>query len=344
MAGELATTQRYTADQVDLIRRTVTSGDVTDDELALFVAVCKRTNLDPFARQIHAIKRGGKLTIQTGIDGLRLIAQRTGEADGMDGPYWCGPGGEWVDVWLATDRPPVACKVAVYRRGQSRGYTAVARYDEYQQPSNALWKKMPAAMLAKATEALALRKAFPAECSGLYADEETHQADADGQPPAPRAQQAALPAKPPASPPAWAQAADALAECESLDDLQAVWRQVYADRNIFSADQWDQLTAAKERRKAELAAAGRPTAPPPPKPPAPPEPASADALDEVRGLLDDLRELADPDDFERQVVLFGVGTEADIRGLTALEARGKVAVLRDWKLMLEKARHKAAAA
>ena len=90
MAGELATTQQYTPDQVDLIRRTVTSGDVTDDELALFVAVCRRTNLDPFARQVHAIKRGGKLTIQTGIDGLRLIAQRTGQADGMDGPYWCG--------------------------------------------------------------------------------------------------------------------------------------------------------------------------------------------------------------------------------------------------------------
>jgi phage recombination protein Bet len=160
--------------------------DASKGDLTLFLHYAQRTGLDPFSRQIYMIGRwsskGTKYTIQSSIDGLRIIAQRSGEYAGQTAPMWCGSDGVWKDVWLDA-APPVAAKIGVYRVGFTEPLIAVARLESYMpmtkdgRPSG-LWGTMPDVMLAKVAESLALRKAFPNDLSGIYTTEEMEQADA----------------------------------------------------------------------------------------------------------------------------------------------------------------------
>lgn len=166
----------------------------SDADLAVFFHQCQRTGLDPFARQIYMISRKDrgqiKQTIQTGIDGFRLIARRATDASrgtlGYDDTLWCDQNGQWTDVWLRRE-PPAAAKVTVIRNGER--FPAVALFTEYAGYKydgglTKMWADKGALMLAKCAEALALRKAFPQDLSGLYTSDEMQQAD-NGQQSAP---------------------------------------------------------------------------------------------------------------------------------------------------------------
>lgn len=180
-----------TQEQQDLIKRTVAVG-ATDDELRLFLYTAHRTGLDPLARQIHFIKRSKNVknpdgtwrkeevgSIQTGIDGFRVVAERSGKYAGQ-GKVEYGP-----TITFLGHQAPEWAEIEVYRKDCEYSIPARAYFREYAQTYNKnyvdqlgpMWARMPYLMIAKCAEALALRKAFPQDLSGLYTIEEMAQSE-----------------------------------------------------------------------------------------------------------------------------------------------------------------------
>jgi len=151
--------------------------------MQLFAMVAHHTGLDPFTKQIYAIKRGGKVIHQTGIDGYRSTAERTSQYRGSDAPLFepCDCGDK--------DSPPVHPKIArvtVYRAYADgiRPQVGEARWHELKPKhtkgtygyADDMWWQMPENQLAKCAEANGLRKAFPRVLGGVYIAEEMEQA------------------------------------------------------------------------------------------------------------------------------------------------------------------------
>ena len=170
----------YSKSQMNLIKSQICKG-ASDDELALFVATSQRMGLDPFARQIWGVMRptkdGDVLSIQVSIDGFRLIAARTNRYEGQVGPFYCGADRKWTDTWVSDEHPLIA-KVGVMVFGAREPTFGYAKYSSYVQrysqsgDPTPIWQKFPDMMLGKCAEAIALRKMFPAELSGIYSPEE----------------------------------------------------------------------------------------------------------------------------------------------------------------------------
>ena len=182
------TKRTFTPDQIALIHRTMMEG-ASKDDVALFVATCERTGLDPFARQIMPSSRntnrnGAWVTLWTWlvtIDGLRKIAVDSGDYEGQEGPWWCGPDGVWKEIWTDPKNPCFAAKVLVHRKGFRQGLSGIAKYASYVQKKkdgnpNNVWANLGDHMTAKCAEALALRRAYPNEMAGLYTSDEMAQA------------------------------------------------------------------------------------------------------------------------------------------------------------------------
>lgn len=154
----------------------------SDSELMAFVQVAKATGLDPMRRQIYAVARWdkneqrNKWIWQASIEGFRSVADGSGSYEGQVGPFWCGPDGQWRDVWLS-NTPPAAAKVGVLRKGWREPLYRIALYSEYVQRTKEgkvtkFWLEKPTLMLAKCAEAQAIRAAFPQRLSNVYSEEE----------------------------------------------------------------------------------------------------------------------------------------------------------------------------
>lgn len=180
--------QHFNSKQIEILKNSICKG-VSNEEFEVFIMACVKTQLDPFMRQIYAVKRKAKkpdgswgetMTIQTGIDGYRLIAERTERyAPGEEPSYVYAKDGSLLSATAYIKKQT--------KDGTWHTVSASAYIDEYMQTftdkntgekkPTGMWATMQRTMLSKCAEAQALRKAFPAEMSGVYTKEEMSQAD-----------------------------------------------------------------------------------------------------------------------------------------------------------------------
>lgn len=169
-SGVITRADDWNQARIDYIRKEL-CGDAPAAVADAYIHICKRRGLAPEEKQVYLINRGDKWSIQTGIDGYRAIADRSGAYAGSSEP-----------TFEEGDKHPFKATVTVTKMvsGFPAPFTASAFWDEYY-PGDGnqgiMWRKMPHTMLAKCAEALALRKAFPADLSGIYTNEEMDQAD-----------------------------------------------------------------------------------------------------------------------------------------------------------------------
>ena len=140
--------------------KSIFAKNCTDDEFGVMMELARRYYLDPFSRQIWAIKYGNQpAMIFASRDGLLSIAHRSGFFDGIESaPNFDDKGAL------------ISATCTVYRKDISHPFKKTVYLREYASSSNPLWKSKPITMLCKVAEAQALRQAF--SVSGLYDDAE----------------------------------------------------------------------------------------------------------------------------------------------------------------------------
>lgn len=182
--------------------------DAPEGDKGVFLHVSQRTGLDPFSKQIYMIPRWdyqakkNKYTIQTGIEGFRVMRSRAERLEGVRGilsrPVYYDAEGAEHKVWVSRG-VPVAVEMTYTvrdRNGVETPYTSILRFDEYrqtrkdgdQQVLSGQWATKPTHMLEKCTEADVYRKAFPQDFSGVQLDDAMPPPDPDAPAAAPPVQ------------------------------------------------------------------------------------------------------------------------------------------------------------
>lgn len=185
-------------DLKDIFMKTVFSG-LTEEEAIVAYRLARRRNLDIESKQIFFIpytdKQGRRTVVsQTSIDGLRLIASKSGNYGGSVNPRLTikdKNGAKHVIPHEEYDPAEadqiVSATISVINTEFPQPQIATALYSSYARTYDGrptgLWATMPDVMLLKCAESMALRKAFPQDLSGIYTSEEMGQVMTQGIPP-----------------------------------------------------------------------------------------------------------------------------------------------------------------
>lgn len=156
------------------------NAEISDQEVVMFINLCKFQKLNPFLNEAYLIKFGSKpaqiivskeafmkrAESHPKYEGLEagIIVERNGEMVEVEGAVKLKNDfliGGWCKVYRADRKVPITVKISLneFSKGQ------------------ATWKDMPLNMIRKTAVVNALRESFPESLNALYTEEEVRKHD-----------------------------------------------------------------------------------------------------------------------------------------------------------------------
>lgn len=168
-----------------IVRKYLVNGDaanVTDQEVMMFLTLCKYQHLNPFLRECYLVKYGNSpATIVTGKDTFTKRASRNPNYKGkQSGIIVYNPETGAVENREGTFKLPAEQIVGgwarIFIKDREPEYNTVS-FDEYAGRKkdgtlNSQWASKPATMIRKVAVVQALRDAFPDDFGAMYSPEE----------------------------------------------------------------------------------------------------------------------------------------------------------------------------
>lgn len=160
-------------------------GQVTDEEVVMFLSLCKFQHLNPFLREAYLIKYGDRqpATMVVGKDVFLKRAKKQSEFVGLQGGVIIkvNDSGDIIDregtFYEKDSETLVGGWAKVYIKGYQVPFYTSVNLDEYigkkkDGEVNSQWSGKPATMIRKVAISQALKEAFPDQNAGLYVQEE----------------------------------------------------------------------------------------------------------------------------------------------------------------------------
>lgn len=167
------------------VKKYLVSGDkdrVSDQEIAMFINLCRFTGLNPWLKEAYCIKYGDEpATLVVGKEAFFKRAESNENYDGMDaGIIVVGLDGEIVyrkGTLKLPEEQIIGGYAEVWRKDRTHAFRIEVSFEEYAGRKkdgslNSQWAKKPATMIRKVAVVQALREAFPQTFSGMYTAEE----------------------------------------------------------------------------------------------------------------------------------------------------------------------------
>lgn len=157
------------------------NGNVSDQEVVMFLNLCKFNRLNPFLREAHLIKYGSSpATMVVGKDAITKRAMRNPNYEGQQaGVVVLKEDGELenrIGTIHLDNESLVGGWACVYVKGYKHPIEITVQFDEYVQmkdgKATSNWKAKPGTMIRKVALTQALREAFPEDLGSMYAPEE----------------------------------------------------------------------------------------------------------------------------------------------------------------------------